>query len=229
MVLKVGWTHAEARDEAAALRTWDGRGTVRLLDAVVEGETTALLLERAAPGTPLSVQPGTDQDVVLAGLLRRLWVEPGAGHPFRPLSEMCDAWIDEARPGLAHLDPGLVRDGLALFATLPRERTAQVLLATDLHTGNVLAARREPWLVIDPKPYVGDPAYDITQHLLNDRARLIADARRFARLMAGLAGVDADRVIAWLFARCVVEAAWWPYDLVPVARTLTGAAGSVAR
>ena len=85
VVLKVGWTHGEARDEAAGLRTWDGRGTVRLLDAVAEGETSALLLDRAVPGTPLSTRDGPEQDVMLAGLLRRLWVDPGAGHPFRPL------------------------------------------------------------------------------------------------------------------------------------------------
>ena len=51
--------------------------------------------------------------MVLTGLLRRLWVDPGAAHPFRPLYEMCDAWIEQARPELGHLDPGLVRDGPA--------------------------------------------------------------------------------------------------------------------
>lgn len=58
LVLKVGWTHDEARDEAAALRAWDGRGAVRLVDDVVEGETTALLLERASPGTSLAIRDG---------------------------------------------------------------------------------------------------------------------------------------------------------------------------
>jgi streptomycin 6-kinase len=117
VVLKVGWTHDEARDEAAGLRVWDGYGAVRLLDAFAAGETSALLLEPATPGTPLSLLDGPEQDRVLAGLLRRLWVDPGADHPFRPLHVMCDAWIEEARPGLGHLDPGLVRDGLALSAT----------------------------------------------------------------------------------------------------------------
>ena len=37
---------------------------------------------------------------------------------------------------------------------------------------------------------------------------------------AALAGVDPDRVTAWLFARLVVEAAWWPYDVAALARTL---------
>ena len=63
-------------------------------------------------------------------------------------------------------DVGLVQAGLRLFEELPRSSPTHMLLATDLHAGNVLRAQREPWLVIDPKPFVGDPAYDATQDLL---------------------------------------------------------------
>jgi streptomycin 6-kinase len=80
---------------------------------------------------------------------------------------------------------------------------ARVLLATDLHAGNVLRARRAPWLVIDPKPFVGDPAYDATQHLLNCSARLRSDPDRLIRRFADLLSVDHDRVRLWLFARVV--------------------------
>ncbi len=86
LVLKVGRVHDEARDEAAGLRAWDGRGAVRVLADHRDGETSALLLERAHPGTPLTRLPGPERDVVLTGLLRRLWIDPPAGHPFRPLS-----------------------------------------------------------------------------------------------------------------------------------------------
>ena len=58
---------------------------------------------------------------------------------------------------------------------------------------NVLSAEREPWLVIDPKPYVGDPTYDPLQHLLNCDERLHADPRDLARRMADLLGLDAER------------------------------------
>ncbi len=61
-----------------------------------------------------------------------------------------------------------------------------MLLLTDLHAGNVLSAGREPWLVIDPKPYLGDPAYDPLQHLLNCPGRLQADPAGLADRMAGL-------------------------------------------
>jgi streptomycin 6-kinase len=80
-----------------------------------------------------------------------------------------------------------------------------VLLATDLHGGNILAAQREPWLAIDPKPYVGDPAYDLLQHMLNCEDRLAADPGGLATRMAALAGLDAGRARQWLFARSVQE------------------------
>lgn len=122
------------------------------------------------PGTPLTGVSAPEQDVVIAGLLHRLWVDPGYGHGFRPLQHMCDQWADEfeqaAAGDLASLDPGLARAGIALFRELPATADRQVPLCTDLHAGNVLAAQREPWLVIDPKPYFGDPAYDVLQHML---------------------------------------------------------------
>jgi len=94
-----------------------------------------------------------------------------------------------------------------------------VLLVTDLHAGNVLAARREPWLAIDPKPYIGDPAYDATQHLLNCAERLHADPAGLAVRMADLLEVDPVRLRRWLFARCVQESPGDP-PLADVVRRL---------
>jgi hypothetical protein len=58
----------------------------------------------------------------------------------------------------------------------------------------VLAAEREPWLVIDPKPYVGDLTYDVLQHMLNCDKRLRADPGDFVARMADLASLDAGRL-----------------------------------
>jgi streptomycin 6-kinase len=98
-----------------------------------------------------------------------------------------------------------VHDGLRLFHDLPRNTPATALLATDLHAGNVLQARREPWLVIDPKPFVGDPAYDATQHLFNCRARLLANPIDTINRFADLLDVDRERVRLWTFARAAAE------------------------
>jgi streptomycin 6-kinase len=98
------------------------------------------------------------------------------------------------------LDPGVARAGVGLFRQLPVTAGRHVLLCTDLQHGNVLAASRERWLVIDPKPYVGDPAYDPLQRMLNFPGRLTADPAGFARRMASLLDRDPERLRLWLFA-----------------------------
>jgi streptomycin 6-kinase len=223
LVLKVAWAHPEADHEADGLREWDGDGAARLFASAEFETTTALLLERCVPGTPLESEPAGEQDVVIARLLRRLWREPSPDRTFRPLQEMCDAWADEfeqkALIAGGDLDPGLARAGIGLFRSLPATAERQVLLCTDLHAGNVLAAQREPWLMVDPKPYVGDPAYDLLQHLLNHDERLLTEPTDFPRRMADLAGVDPERLLLWLFARCVQESLDAP-SLAEVARRL---------
>jgi streptomycin 6-kinase len=223
VVLKVGWRHFEAEHEADGLRTWNGNGAVRLHAYEALDDTITLLIERCIPGTSLANQPEPEQDVVVAGLLRRLWLEPQPGHPFRSLQSMCDAWADEFEQkqsaSLSPLDPGLARDGMGLFRALSATADRSVLLCTDLHAENVLAAQREPWLVIDPKPYVGDPTYDPLQHMLNCDERLQRDPHGLVRRMADLLDLDAERLLLWLFARAVQESPEWP-GLADVARRI---------
>ena len=203
-VLKVGLPHFESAHEAEGLRFWNGDGAVRLIDS--DADAGALLIERCHPGTHLRVLAEDDQDTVIAGLLRRLWRPPLPASPFRPLSAITALWSAEtAAQSAAWPDAGLVREGLGLFRTLAAPVTNAVVLVTDLHAGNVLRARREPWLVIDPKPFVGDAAYDATQHLLNGRARLAADPPGVIGRFADRLDVDADRVRLWMFARLAAD------------------------
>ena len=203
-VLKVGMPHMEGDHELQGLRFWNGDPTVRVLAA--DDQLGAMLLERCEPGTALSTLPESEQDLVIAGLLRRLWRSPCAPHTFRHLSMMTDYWTNETLAQMEHWpDGGLVREGLALFKELSLTARTEVLLATDLHAGNVLRSEREPWLVIDPKPFVGDPAYDATQHLFNCRARLHADPRGTIHRIANLLDLDYERVRLWTFARAAAD------------------------
>jgi streptomycin 6-kinase len=217
VVLKVGSRHMEGEDEAAGLREWDGDGAVRVfVDERVSQATTALLLERCVPGTTLAGSPEEEQDVVIAGLLTRLWRVPSQAGAFRPLQDMCDYWADGFERKLAEgrgdgIDPGLAREGATLFRTLPASAPVERLLCTDLHAENVLAASREPWLVIDPKPFFGDTTYDALQHHLNCKDRLRADPEALVARMAGLLGLDAERLLVWLFAYCVVQSVDFPW------------------
>jgi streptomycin 6-kinase len=226
LVLKVGWRHREAAHEADALRFWGGDGAVRCFADTTLEDTTALLLERCVPGHTLgSAIPEGEQDVVVARILRRLWEHepPTPGRPFASLQEMCDDWATSFELGLDlepdhTVDPGRAREALAIFRELPDTADRTVVLCTDLHAGNILAARREPWLVIDPKPFVGDPAYDVVQHMLNCDERLARDPETLARRMADLLDLDRDRVSRWLFARCAQESLHDPTMREPARR-----------
>jgi len=220
-VLKLGMPHMEGQHELQGLRFWNGDPTVRLLQA--DDDLGAMLIERCEPGTALRALPEPEQDLVIAGLLRRLRRSPSAPHPFRPLSAMTDHWSNETLTNIDQWpDTELVREGLRLLNELPRTAPVEVLLATDLHAGNVLRSKREPWLVIDPKPFVGDPAYDVTQHLFNCQARLRSDPKGTIRRIADLAGVDRERARLWTFARAAAEPRddWRDDDSMTIARAI---------
>ena len=214
-VFKIGLPAMESRDELAGLRFWAGDGAVRVLEG--DDTTQAFLMERCEPGTLLRALNEPEQDVVLAAMLKRLWRRPTAPHPFRHLSEMLAFWSDETRADEARWpDPGLVREGLRLFDTLSRPAPTDVLLATDLHASNILQAQREPWLVIDPKPFVGDRTYDTTQHLIhNCEERLRAQPDATIQRLADLADLDPARLRLWLFARAAADPrdCWMDFSL----------------
>lgn len=220
-VLKIAMPHLEGQHEIQGLRFWNGDPTVRLLAA--DDDLGAMLLERCKPGTTLRTLPECNQDVVISGLLRRLWRSPSAPHPFRPLRDLAEHWTNETLAQVEDWpDAGLVREGLQLFKELPRCAVREALLSTDLHAGNVLRAEREPWLAIDPKPFLGDPAYDATQHLFNCRIRLRSDPETTIQRFADLLGVGHERVRLWTFARAAAEPRddWKDSDLVAIARAI---------
>jgi streptomycin 6-kinase len=211
----------EGQHEIEGLHFWSSDPTVQLLKA--DDELGAMLLERCEPGTALRTLPEPDQDLVIAGLLRRMWRSPSVPHLFRPLSAMTEHWSRQtlADADLWH-DASLVREGLRLLKELPRTAPTEVLLATDLHAGNILRSKREPWLVIDPKPFVGDPAYDATQHLFNCAARLRTDPNGTISRFAALLGIDSERIRLWTFARAAAEPRddWGNEESLALARAL---------
>lgn len=215
-VLKLSMPHMEGEHEIAGLRFWNGDPTARLLEA--DDHLGAMLLERCEPGTALRRLAEAEQDVIITQLLKRLWRLPVSQRPFRHLSALTAYWSEETLASAGQWsDPGLVREGLRLFTELPRTSPTEALLATDLHAGNVLRAKREPWLVIDPKPFIGDPAFDATQHLFNCQERLRSDPDGTIRRFADLLGVDEERVRLWTFARIAAELR---DELTELARTI---------
>ena len=86
------------------------------------------------------------------------------------------------------------------------------LIHTDLHYENVLAAEREPWLVIDPKPMSGDPHYELAPLLWNRWDELAGDVRGGVRrrfhAVVDAAGLDEDRARDWVVVRMLMNVLW---------------------
>jgi streptomycin 6-kinase len=194
-VLKLGWPHRESEQEAAALERWDGNGAVRLYAR--DDERHALLLERCEPGTFLAA--AREALDVFVELLPRLWVD---GEGFRPLAEEAELWLEHDLP---RVEDRYVRDAaVRYFEELVATHGEQVLVHQDLHAENVLAARREPWLVIDPKPLAGEREFALAPIVrsfeLGHSKRHVLD--RLERLSHEL-GLDRERVRGWTVAQTV--------------------------
>jgi streptomycin 6-kinase len=209
VVLKVQWPDPESMHEADALKVWDGAGAIRLL--AHDPQRHALLLERCVPGTCLADARDVDRLGVLIAMLPRLWKLAGA--PFRSLAEEAREWRATLRADWEACgkpcERRLVDAAAEFIAELVDDQGDQVLLHQDLHGENVLAAEREPWLVIDPKPLAGEREFSLapiirSAELGHSRADVF---HRLDRLSAEL-GLDRRRACRWAIAQTVA----WSFD-----------------
>lgn len=162
VVLKLQFVDRSTRHEADALRHWNGQGAICLLDHAPD--LGALLLEPCRPGRFLADDQAADTIAILSDLLRQLLVPAAA--PFLSLKEEAALWRanlqkDWLRAGQP-CGTYLVDLALGALKDLQAEPSEQVLLHQDLHGHNILSAERAPWLAIDPKPLVGDPAFALS-------------------------------------------------------------------
>lgn len=197
----------ETEGEPVALRTWDGDGAVRLL--AYDDGTGTMLLERLDSARMLSdVEDSRKAVTVIAELLARLTAGP-APEGMRRLSDIAARMLADAPDALRRVADPAERALLADCAAAVREvadESGDRLLHWDLHFDNVLAAEREPWLAIDPKPLVGDPGFDLWP-ALNNRYEPQETMWRFDA-MSGVLGLDRERARAWTLGRVLQNALW---------------------
>ena len=213
LVLKIGWPHVESAQEHLALRAWDGRGAARLVAA--DPARGALLLERLDATRDLGSVDIDEACAVVGGLYRELHV------PAPPTIRTLTAYLD---PYLTRLGQrtDLPRRVDTRVTGLARERRAepgpQVLLHTDLHFQNVLAAERAPWLAIDPKPLAGPAAFELHPLLRNRTdemgtgSSLRWSVRRRLEVTCDAAGLDDELGRLWCIVRAGVELLWAAVD-----------------
>ncbi|MGW5878051.1 aminoglycoside phosphotransferase family protein [Nocardiopsis terrae] len=139
---------------------------MRLLDQ--DRDTGALLLEALSPSRSLASVEPTEALTVIGGLVVRLGACEGPAG-LHDLGTLTRDLVERARRVAAagELSPGecALLTGLVSVAEEVAAEPGDRLLHWDLHYGNVLAplpgADRGPWLVIDPKPPVGAPGFEL--------------------------------------------------------------------
>ena len=212
-VLKVSFPHPGNVHEPDAFATWNGCGAV-LLHERDDGQF-AMLLERVGTSTLAEIEDDDEVMTVAGRISRRLAIPAPTDLP--RLREQADAWEEQLRKDAAELTHALpwyvVDAAVATVRDLGRLQP-DILIHGDLHARNILRADREPWLAVDPKGYVGDPAYD-GGTLLKSRALTLLEAddlrkavHRALDVFAETAELDRERVRRWAQLHAV-QAAFW--------------------
>lgn len=216
IVLKIGCPNHEYRAEVDTLRLYAGVGAVRLLD--FDEAHVALLLERLAPGTMLATLPGDEEATAIAA---RIMLQIHRPVPERHAFPTVADWFAGLAALRAEFDGGtgpfparVVEEAETLATELFRTAAPPTVLHGDLHHFNILAGERQPWLAIDPKGVVGEPAYEIGAWMRNwplGVADPVPYLERRLDILVSELGVERARLRAWTVAQGVLSA-WWDYD-----------------
>jgi streptomycin 6-kinase len=218
-VLKAGYPNPGMAAESEALQIFDGRGAVGLLQTdLAQG---LMLLEQLVPGTPLAqLEDDGSATSIAAELMQQIWRPVPTQHSFPSVAD----WAKGLKRLRAHFDgaygpfpPGLVDRADILFGELLASSAENMLLHGDLHHTNILSAGRQPWLSIDPKGVLGEPAYEISAFMTNPFPQLLQYANperilhRRADQFAEVLGLERARLTGWAFAQAVLSG-WWSYE-----------------
>lgn len=200
--LKIGWPDLESRDEAEALRMWNGDGAARVLDSERPGG--AMLLERLDHRRSLLDVPIDEALVEAVTLMRRLHRPAAPRASFMPVLAQLDAVGGETGSAAAQRSrpavEAAVRGGDA------------VILHGDFHYANVLADGCR-WAAIDPKPALGPPEWDYLPLLRNrfdqyDPTDLPSAIRHRLNTIIDLDGGDRAAAFALAHFRSVLNVAY---------------------
>jgi streptomycin 6-kinase len=189
----------EADHEADALALLGGDGAVRLLRH--DRARRAILIERARPGDDASYLSEYEAIRVAVAAARKLWRPAERGRPFRWIGDLVPRWLDDAG------DHYLVRQAKEIYATMHPGDTR--LVHGDFHHHNLLR-HGDGWVVIDPKPMVGEPEFDVPTFLWNPIGHLPTreSVERWIAAFAD-AGLDANLIRKW----AIVRGTYWGLPL----------------
>ena len=231
VVLKVNFPDEESEHEPDALEHWAGDGAVELLAS--DHSRRALVIERCLPGDQLwDVEDDEEATRIAASVLRRLHRPAAAGALYRLLEDEAARWAvelprDWERVGRPY-ERRVLDEAIAACLELGADQGEPVVLHQDFHGGNLLRAKRAPWLAIDPKPLLGEREFDAAS-LLRDRRDELGHAddtsrmRRRLDVLADELALERERMRRWGIAHALawgVSGAKFEEDMIRCAELL---------
>ena len=172
---------------------------------------SALLLERLLPGTMLKeLFPEQDMQAITitSTIIKAFECCQNPAPLFLPVGDILMV-LDKDWPGIQHH----LMKARVLRVSLLATTTTQILLHGDLHHENILL-HGDTWRVIDPKGFVGDPAYECGAYIRNPFPEILACPdmltiiQKRIKMFAHLLDLNERRIAQWTYVQAVVAACW---------------------
>jgi len=206
VLVRIAYPDGWFEDQTRALEAWGGNGALRLLEHDPRGAHLRLAPD---PGASLATERNQMRALRLAAdALRRLWIDPPDG--LQTVTAEVRAWVAELEPRYESVhepfEESLLQEAEQLFRAYMPTQATKVLLHGDARI-DAFVLDGDGAVAIDPRPLVGEPAFDAAS-LLRDRPQEIAaDTAAGTQLLQSrldhltdLLDVDASRVKGWATA-----------------------------
>jgi len=208
IILKIGMNSKALTKEASCLKAF----ALASVAEVIADDTNMIIMQRAVPGSTLKAHfPDNDIDAtkILCASIKELHkASIPENHNFFSLSELFKT-LDQK----LDIPDEILNKAKHLREDLLKSTTKEVLLHGDLHHDNILK-NGDNWLVIDPKGFIGDPAFEPAAYLCNPIPELLQENQpreiieNRINICSAELGIDSRRVADWLYAKSVLCWAW---------------------
>jgi streptomycin 6-kinase len=208
IILKIGLNSKDIAEEASCLKAFTKHAVAEL----IAYDDNMIIMQRAVPGGTLKDYfPDNDEEAtkILCASIKKLHkTSTPESHNFYHLSELFKT-LDQK----LDIPANILAKAKHLRNDLLQSTTNEVLLHGDLHHDNILQ-NGDSWLVVDPKGYIGDPAFEPAAYLCNPIPELLQENRpreiieNRIRICSDELGIDSRRIADWVYAKSVLCWAW---------------------
>lgn len=205
VVLKIYKDHSDEAASARLLSHYDDNGAVRVL----QNDDYACLIEQVGDGHELVELTRTGDDAkatqIFCNVVKNLHAAPAVNIDLKPVDDFLQDFDDHlAKDNLKNRD--LVQKARNIFAKLSASQGQKLNLHGDLHHYNIMQAKDDTWLAIDPKGLWGEAEYEIGRYLINplgDDYRDIDLMKRLEIIDTALS-YDLQRIKSWAFSQLIL-------------------------